>query len=172
MSDQEELIDIVNKKGKVIGTATRAEAHEKGLLHKTVLAQVHDSKGNWILIRQSADRQDPGMHVSPMGGHVDSGETDDDAMRRETAEELGITNFAYTRLGTFIFDRHVLGRHENHYFIVYRIDSDQPFTINHEIESYTTFSEADLKRAMKETPERFGPTLFLVARHFYPHIHP
>ena len=68
MSDHHELLDIVNEDNEVLHQATRGEAHERGLLHRCVLAQLVNSQGEWTLVRQAADRQDAGQWVLPWAG--------------------------------------------------------------------------------------------------------
>ena len=122
---QDELVDIVNENGDILYVAQKREAHEKGLLHKTVIAEIIDSKGRWLLTKPSKGRQDAAQYVSPIGGHVTSGEEDVQALKREAEEEMGLTgDFKYEFVGRKIFDRQVIGRHENHFFIVYKIYSD------------------------------------------------
>lgn len=112
----DELVDIIDATNTVLRSTSKKIAHEQGLLHRTVIGEVRDSKGNWLLVQQSQDRQDAGQLVSPVGGHVRSGETEVEALKRETLEEVGLTEFEFSHVGNFIFDRKVLGRHENHYF--------------------------------------------------------
>src|SRR5687767_9284467 len=100
----DELVDIVDSECTVLSCATKSEAHQKGLLHRTVIAEVRDSKGNWILVQQSADRQDAGQYVSPVGGHVRAGESDEDALKRETLEEIGLTDFDFVPVGKLIYE--------------------------------------------------------------------
>ena len=119
---QDELVDIVDDKENVVEVVTKREAHQKGLLHKTAIAEVIDSQGRWLLVKQSSSRQDAGQYVSPVGGHVTSGETDEQAVKREASEELGLEgNFNLDLVDKVVFNRNILGRQENHYFIVYKI---------------------------------------------------
>lgn len=67
---QQERVDIVDEQDNVLYQTTKQEAHKKGLLHRTVISEVKDSKGRWILVKQSSDRQDAGQYVSPVGGHI------------------------------------------------------------------------------------------------------
>ena len=117
---QDELVDIIDENLNFVRVVTKREAHEKGFLHKCVIANVIDSKGRWLLTRPSKNRQDPGQYVSPMGGHVSAEEADIEALKRELMEELGLQDFKYEFAGKAIFDRQVIGRHENHIFILYK----------------------------------------------------
>lgn len=168
----DELVDIVDSECTVLSCVTKSEAHQKGLLHRTVIAEVRDSKGNWILVKQSADRQDAGQYVSPVGGHVRSGESDEEALKRETLEEIGLTNFEYRLVGKVIYERTVIGRHENHYFIIFQIISDDDFILGSEAVAHKTFSEETLKQALKDSPGQFGAAFFALLEKFYPHILP
>mgnify|MGYP000862444244 CR=1 FL=1 len=91
-------------------------------------------------------------------------------MLRETLEEIGLADFVYEHVGNIIYERTVLGRHENHYFIVFKITSDEVFTLGDEAVAHKTFSEAALRRALKETPEQFGDAFFALLKQFYPHM--
>lgn len=86
---EDELVDIVDENENKIGVATKREAHAQGLLHKTVISEVVDSSGRWLLVKQASHKQDAGQYVSPVGGHVASGETNEQALRREVSEEIG-----------------------------------------------------------------------------------
>lgn len=168
---QDELIDIIDENEKVINTVTKKEAHEKGLLHKTVVADVFDSQGRWLLIKQTQDRQDGGLYVSPMGGHVLSGETDEQAFKREIAEELGLTGDLNFKLaGKKIYNRFVLGHQENHMFVLYQVFSDQEPKLNYESESYKYFTLEEIKEGIKSRSKIFGEAMFFVVENFYPEL--
>lgn len=114
----EEPVDIVDEEDRVLYACSKGEAHEKGLLHRTVIAELINSRGEWTLVKQAPDRQDPGQYVSPMGGHVRAGETLEGALAREVEEELGIAVTSRRFVGKTIYRRHVREKDENHYFIV------------------------------------------------------
>ncbi len=165
-----EIVDIVDGKNKFLFSIEKQEAHAKGLLHRTILAQLINSKGEWILVKQSSDRQDAGQYVSPVGGHVRAGESEVEALYRETFEELGLKEFRYKFIGLGIFDRRVLERRENHYFILYEIYSDKELKPGSEVESYKSFTRKEIKKLLKDTPKLFGNAFHFGVKTFYPNL--
>lgn len=164
------MVDIVDENNAILYQTTKSEAHKKGLLHRTVIAELKNSRGEWILVQQAADRQDAGQLVSPMGGHAIAGETEENAMKREVLEEMGLTDFKYHYVGKTIFRRTVLGRDENHYFILFETFTDVEPSISHESVGYKSFTEEELKRALKERPAEFGAAFHFVVKEFYPKL--
>jgi len=111
MTDSEEQVDIVDEECNVLYSTSKADAHAKGFLHRTVIAEIRDSIGNWILVKQAADRQDAGQYVSPVGGHVQAGETEEEALKREALEEVGFTDFEYELIGLqFLIGRYLAAK--------------------------------------------------------------
>lgn len=169
-NSNDEMVNIVDDNGETLYQSTKKNAHTKGLLHPTILAEVIDTHGNWLLVKQSSHRQDAGQYVSPVGGHIMATETDVAALKREADEELGLTDFGFTYVGKAVFKRNILGRIENHLFVLYEIYSDQVPVLNHESESYRKFSIPDLNAEMKNFPERFGDAWFFAIGKFYRHL--
>ena len=117
----EEQVDIVDERNRVLYQTSKQEAHEKGLLHRCIIAEVIDGEGKWTLVKQAYDRQDAGQYVSPVGGHVRAGESETDVLKREALEELGLTDFTDKYIGKAIYNRFVKKRSESHFFILYEI---------------------------------------------------
>lgn len=167
----EELVDAITPDGKRLGTVRKTVAHQKGLLHKTVIAQLINRRGEFCFVRQAADKQDAGQFVSPIGGHVSAGETDDEALIRECQEECGITPIKYKLIGTTIYNREVIGRKENHYFVVYEIYTDQDPVLNHESIEFKWMTKAMIKSTLKSKPSTFGDSWHHVFRTCYPSLY-
>lgn len=166
----EEMVDVVDENDKVLYSTTKQKTHKEGLLHRTVIGQLINSKGKWILVKQSKNRQDPGKYACPVGGHIGKGESEVEALKREALEEIGLKKFTYKFIGKAIFKRHVLGRIENHYFILYEIFSDEKPKLNHESESYEMLTRRELKKKLKTNPNEFGQGFHFVSKTFYPDL--
>jgi 8-oxo-dGTP pyrophosphatase MutT (NUDIX family) len=167
---EKEYVDVIDEKGHILGTCSKDEAHAKGHLHYTVISEIKTSKGEWILVKQAASRQDANQFVSPVGGHVRSGESLEDALRREAFEEAGLRNIRFSYIGQGIFNRNVLGRIENHLFVLYEIYSDDHPKLNHESVGFERFTTKDLKEELKDNPEKFGDAFHFVVKHFFPQL--
>ena len=89
---EDELLDLVDEEGRVIGSARRSEVHgNPSLLHRVVHVLVFNSEGH-LFLQKRAENKDvqPGRWDTSVGGHVDAGEEPMEAAERELAEELGI----------------------------------------------------------------------------------
>lgn len=106
MDNQQEIFPIVDENGEVVGSATRAECHSGSkLLHPVVHLHVFNAAGD-IYLQRRPDWKDiqPGKWDTAVGGHVDYGETIEEALRREVCEELGITGFKPQFVGSYVFE--------------------------------------------------------------------
>ena len=106
MDNQQELFPIVDESGRVIGSATRGECHSGSkLLHPVVHLHVFNSKGD-IYLQKRPEWKDiqPGKWDTAVGGHIDYGETPEEALHREVREELGITKFCPELLDMYVFE--------------------------------------------------------------------
>ncbi|MCR5159210.1 MAG: NUDIX domain-containing protein [Prevotella sp.] len=106
MDNQQEIFPIVDESGTVIGSATRGECHGGSkLLHPVVHLHVFNSRGDIFLQRRPEWKDiQPGKWDTAVGGHIDYGETPEEALRREVREELGITDFKPEFMGKYVFE--------------------------------------------------------------------
>jgi len=88
-----EWVPLVDEDGRLIGKATRKEVHlGPGKLHPVIHLHIVNSKGEIYLQKRAMNKDTfPGKWDTSVGGHVDLGETIEQALLRETAEELNIT---------------------------------------------------------------------------------
>ena len=115
-----EIFPVVDSQGKVLGKATRRECHTGSrLLHPVVHLHVLNARGEIYLQKRSAHKFiQPGKWDTAVGGHMDYGETVEQALAREASEELGYTDYQPHHLFTYVLDSEVECELVHTYFTV------------------------------------------------------
>jgi isopentenyldiphosphate isomerase len=92
--DEEEQLEIVNENGEVVGVAPRSVIHgNPASLHRVVHVLVFNREGGLLLQKRSMQKDvAPGKWDTSVGGHVGVSEVLLVSAKRETEEELGITD--------------------------------------------------------------------------------
>ena len=144
--NREELFPVVDAAGRVVGRATRGECHGGSmLLHPVVHLHLFNSRGELYLQKRPAWKDiQPGRWDTAVGGHIDYGETVEEALAREVREELGITHFIPIHVLTYIFEsdfepQHVLtylfeSERERELVYVYKTVYDGPVVPSGELD--------------------------------------
>lgn len=106
---KEEWFPLVNEEGETIGKATRKECHSGSkLLHPVIHLHIFNDAGDLYLQKRSMTKDiQPGKWDTAVGGHIDLGETVEEALRREVREELGITDFIPQLIARYIFESEI-----------------------------------------------------------------
>ena len=105
MSSAEEIFEVLDTQGQVIGLATRSAVHsDPSLIHRVVHVMVFNTQGSLLLQKRSRDKDiAPGRWDTSVGGHVNLGEDVYDAAVREMQEELGIKTSDLQFLYRYLF---------------------------------------------------------------------
>lgn len=88
------LIDVLDESGRPVGAAARQEALESGLPVRAVHVFLVDHEGRLLLQRLGAARDrhaDPSLLGSSVAAFPRPGESEWEAARRRSAEELGLS---------------------------------------------------------------------------------
>ena len=104
-----EIFEIVDKDGNVIGHARRCEAHgNPALMHRVVHCLVFSSNGELYLQKRSETKDiQPGKWDTSVGGHMIPKENPLEAIRRETLEELSIKTDDFIFLYRYILSNEI-----------------------------------------------------------------
>lgn len=87
----DEVFCVVDAQDRVIGSESRDRVHVNNLRHRAVHVLVFNQRGEVFLQRRSIWKDThPGKWDSSTAGHVDAGESYEEAARRELREEIGI----------------------------------------------------------------------------------
>ncbi len=103
---KQEWLPVIQDDGQVIAMATREYCHSgSGVLHPVVHLHVLDRLGRIYLQKRSMNKKcQPGKWDTAVGGHVDYGETVQEALMRETQEELGFNRFNPIAIKNYVFE--------------------------------------------------------------------
>ncbi len=153
-SSDKEWFDIVDERGNVISKAPRSQVHgNPNLIHQTVHLHVFNSK-NQLFLQKRATNKDlyPGLWDTAVGGHVNSGESVETALRRESMEELGIELKHVKPLFRYI----IRNKWESEMIHAFEMTHDGPFDLDaKEIETGRFWSGFELQRMIGQ--EIFTP---------------
>ncbi|MGB7838279.1 MAG: 16S rRNA (adenine(1518)-N(6)/adenine(1519)-N(6))-dimethyltransferase RsmA [Terrimicrobiaceae bacterium] len=87
----EELFCVVDAQDRVIGSESRDQVHVNNLRHRAIHVLIFNRLGEVFLQKRSIWKDtNPGKWDSSAAGHVDAGESYEEAARRELREEIGI----------------------------------------------------------------------------------
>lgn len=162
-STDNEILEVVDFDDRVLGVATRAEIHAKGLIHRAVHLFVFNRRGDiYVHRRSSAKDRHPLKLDSSAAGHVDPGESYEQSAVRELHEELGISEVvrkvAYVK---------ACPETDNEHVTLFTVVTDaQPRPNPAEIAWGGFMTSQHLSRLMDETPGDFVPAFILLWRQF------
>jgi isopentenyldiphosphate isomerase len=146
----EEIVDLVDEEDHVLGKAPRREVRARNLLHREVAAIVRNPVGE-IYVHRRADTKDvfPGMYDMFVAGVVTSGESYDDAIRRELEEELGVGGVE----PALLFKSRYHDADINWWTCCYEVIWDRPIRLQEEEIAWGRFmSEAELTAQLDQLP--------------------
>lgn len=151
----EELFDVVDEHDRVLHPLPRDEVHARDLRHRAVHVMIFNAAGEIFLQKRSIWKdRNPAQWDSATAGHVDAGETYEQAARREVREEIGIEIGPLTpvcKLGC--------GPETGFEFLqIYRAGHEGPFRFAaREVEGGWWFDVAHVRRWLAAHPEDFTP---------------
>jgi len=169
----ETRIQIVDEHDNPIAGATKQEAFAKGLIRQIVRGITEDEQGRLLLHKRAPHKQpNPNLWDWLPSGHVDEGELYDNAIRRESEEELGIPSdhMVFTPLEVYYSSRKTGDFTLNNFGHVYRIGlrSNEHILLDKtESTEFRWFTPQEVAQALQEHPEQFSPGVHLLFPKYY-----
>ena len=149
MTRADEFFELFDEDDQPLGRlALRSECHgNPNLIHRTAHVIVFDGTGRLLLQRRSVNKDvQPGKWDTAVGGHVDPGETYEQAARREMTEEIGIPS---DHPLTHLFNSTVRNEIESENIGVFETVYDGPFVVDpYEVEEIRFWTPDELEEAM------------------------
>lgn len=161
---------VVDKNDQPVGEATDDEVDARGLIRRIARLMIENVKGQILLQkRRNDDLIYPGRWDNSVAGHVDAGETSDQAMKRELAEELAVEVVGLTFVGKYyneVDDRGFVIKKFNHLYKAKYAGPIENITTD-EVEYVNWFTLDDLKRQIADHPDNFTDGVKEVIARFY-----
>jgi isopentenyldiphosphate isomerase len=102
-----EWFPVVDEEGNEISRALRSVCHDgkSKLLHPVVHMHLFNDKGDLFLQKRAMTKDLlPGYWDTSVGGHISPGEKAEEALKRESQEELGLTDFTFHFVKRYIWE--------------------------------------------------------------------
>lgn len=167
MKDEIEFFDIVNESDEVIG---KIKENEQKNIRPNQLRFINilifNDENKILVPKRSSNRKIfPNCYDFSVGGHVNSGETYEQAAYRELEEELGIKNVELNKVA--YFNPYI--SESNTFQTVYILNYDKAIT-NYDkdgIEDIFYFTKEEIKKLMNNKPNLFKTDYFVVMKYLF-----
>ncbi|MBW2978619.1 NUDIX domain-containing protein [Candidatus Woesearchaeota archaeon] len=161
-----EILPVVNKKDELVDESPREICHAKGLRHRAVHIFIFNKKGEILLQKRSADKDEyPSYYEASVSGHVLKNETYEEAAIRELEEETGL-----------IFEPEKLDKknkfeikfgNEHHFVQLFVLfTSKKPELHDGEVEKFEWIQTKELVKQIKANKKKFTPEFLAAMENF------
>lgn len=155
---------LVDKKDKEIGREEKLKAHQEGKLHRAFSVFIFNKKGELLLQKRAeAKHHSGGLWSNACCSHPRPGFDLKGEAKKRLKEEMGIET-CLKEVFSFIYKAKVgdLIEHEFDYVFVGKFDGE-PKPDKSEAEDWKWLNEKDLKKDIKESPEKYTFWLKIIA---------
>lgn len=155
-----EIFDVVDENDTVIDSMPRDVVHVNKLRHRAVHIWLFNREGELFLQKRSPwKQQNPGLWCSSTAGHVDAGESYEQAAHRELMEEIGVDSPL-----TKIWKIEAAPETGHEFIEVFVGASEGPFRFAPgEVETGSFFPVEQIQRWIAQTPQEFTPVFRMIA---------
>jgi len=101
----QEMINLVNNDGEVVGSIEKLEAHQKGLLHEAFSVFIFNKDKALLLQRRAFEKyHSGGLWTNTCCSHPRGGESLDQSAHRRMVEEMGFDVVELKKIYSFIYN--------------------------------------------------------------------
>lgn len=153
METQYNKVVVVDENDVVIGSEYMMKAIRKGLIRRAARVYVFNQSGKLLVQQRSEKVLKPLLLDQSAAGHVDEGETYEQAAYRELKEELGIE-------GVTLMPVAISFRTSDFFNGIYKVVIGNDTKINfdpEELKQVIWYDIVDLDTEMVESPNKFTP---------------
>lgn len=161
---------VVDENDQPVGVVPSEKVWKEGLAHRIVRIMLEDKDGR-ILLQKRSPKVDlfPNAWDHSAAGHVDEGETYEEAASRETEEEIGLKNISLEEVDYWrtydVFNGRILNRFNKLYRA--RIDNPKLALQQSEVAAIKWFTLDEIKTLIKEQPDNVTDGLVDVINRYY-----
>lgn len=163
-----EQVLIVNEHNTPIGHATKSEIWSKGLWHRVVRVIITTPNGCFLSQHRSKDMElYPDHWTDTASGHVDEGESDAAAARRELLEETGL-DIPLHYSETFSFKDVFEDKKVNNFNVIYKgtVEDEVIPGLHTEVQGFQWFTPWQLRWAVEKEAIMVTPTLLTILKRY------
>ncbi len=148
-------IDVVNEKDEVIGKELKSKKPKLGFISRVVAIMIRNSNGKFLVCQRGSHKKiEAEKYDLAAFGNVDSGESYEDAAKRELKEELNMS-CKFIMLDKFYQENEHDGIKFRIFCSVFLGETDEEPELNHELVSFKKMSFEEIEKEMKENPDKF-----------------
>jgi 16S rRNA (adenine1518-N6/adenine1519-N6)-dimethyltransferase len=165
-------IQIVDKNNNPISSATKQQAWREGLIHRIVRINILNEEGKLLIQKRSQQKElFPGRWDNSTAGHVDAGETYEQAALRELNEELGLDDFKLKKIDDYYEESADDWRQLKRFVRTYKLVLKKPLPTfklaPDEVTLVKWMDIAVLKELVKNHPEQVSDGLAQVMNRYF-----
>lgn len=153
-------LEYVNDKDEVVGIVSYEESRERHLAHRIARIFLLDELGRLYLQKRSMKMSSaPGLWDQSAAGHVDIGESYDQAAARELEEELGVKNAILNQIVKYYEEEpHPIYGHLKRFNALFIAQYDgQPIVLEpNEVMDGKWVTKTELEGLMSKSPAEFS----------------
>jgi isopentenyl-diphosphate delta-isomerase len=164
----QEIINLVNTNGEVIGAIEKLEAHEKGLLHEAFSIFIFNTDKELLLQRRAVEKyHSGGLWTNTCCSHPRAGEDLQKAVHRRMIEEMGFDVEYLKKVYSFIYNVSLdkgLIEHEYDHVLVGEYSEEIIQPNPEEVCEYKWVSVDWLKRDADENPTNYTEWIKIILK--------